>query len=368
MAESSKTKMKAVIFAGGVGTRMWPLSRQATPKQFEKIIDNKSTLQLAIDRLRPEFEYEDIYISTGQRYVEVVKKQLPQIPEDNIIGEPVMNDVAPAIGYVMSVLSKKFADTPTAVLWSDHLVRNVDLFKNALQSGATYLKKNPNQIVFLGQKPRFASQNLGWIEFGKETGKINDLSIKEFISWHYRPDLKTAEKYYKGEKHAWNPGYFILTPKFTLKQFEKHAPDMYQKLQQLKQSYGNDNHQDLLEEIYPTFEKISFDNLILEKMKPEEAVVISVDLGWSDVGAWEALKEALEASPDENITHGNVKTRNTQDSLIYSYTNQLVTTIDLEGMVIVVTEDVILVTKKDSIPEVKKMVNELKDTGMEQYT
>src|SRR5690606_21127622 len=107
---SDKQPMKAVIFAGGIGTRMWPLSREATPKQFEKIIEGKSTLQLAVERLLPEFSYEDIYISTGLRYVEVVQKQLPNIPKENIIGEPEMRDVAPAVGYVMSILEKNFPD------------------------------------------------------------------------------------------------------------------------------------------------------------------------------------------------------------------------------------------------------------------
>lgn len=360
--------MKAVIFAGGIGTRMWPLSREATPKQFEKIIDGKSTLQMAVQRLRPEFKPEDIYISTGIRYVNMVAEQLPDIPKENIIGEPEMRDVAPAVGYVMSILEKKFPQVPTAILWSDHLVSNVDIFKKALFSGAEYLESHPNQIVFLGQRPRFASQNLGWIEFGKEIDQINGLDMREFKSWHYRPDHESAHMYLKSGKHAWNPGYFVVTPKWVMKQFKHHAKDMYDKLELLAKSHGHKNHQQQMAKIYPSFEKISFDNLILEKLTSDEAIVISVDLGWSDVGAWEALKEALQASPEQNITHGNVKTRNTKDTLIYSYSDQLVTTIDVEGMVIVVTQDVILVTKKDSIPEVKKLVNELKDTGYKHYT
>ena len=361
-------KMKAVIFAGGVGTRMWPMSRQATPKQFEKLIDNKSTLQLAVERLTPAFAPEDIYISTGARYLDIVAKQLPEIPKANLIGELEMRDVGPAVGYVMAILSKKFADTPTAILWSDHLVKNVDLFKQALATGAQYLNHHNDQIVFLGQKPRFASQNLGWIEFGKEIAELNNLQIREFVSWHYRPELATAQKYFTSGHHAWNPGYFVVKPKFVMDQFQKHAPDMFTKLQTLKASFGTKGHEQDLQAIYPTFEKVSFDNLILEKISPQEAVVISVDLGWSDVGAWEALKEALQGSQEENVTLGNVKTKNTRDSLIYSYTNQLITTIDLDGAVIVVTPDVILVTKKDSIPEVKKLVTELQESGMEHYT
>lgn len=360
--------MKAVIFAGGIGSRMWPLSREATPKQFEKIIDGKSTLQLSVERLLPDFDYEDIYISTGKRYVELVAKQLPLIPRSNIIGEPEMRDVAPAVGYVMSLLSIKFPETPVAILWSDHLVSEVDTFKKALHGGAEYLSNHPDKIVFLGQRPRFASVNLGWIEYGGKIDQIDGLELRSFESWHYRPDKDKALGYLISGRHAWNPGYFVVTPKWVMTGFKKHAPQMYEKLKLLSESHGKPNHQKLLDEIYPQFEKISFDNLILEKLSPSDAVVISVDLGWSDVGAWEALKEALQTAPEQNVTHGNVKTRNTTDTLIYSYTDQLVTTIDVEGMVVVVTGDVILITKKDSIPEVKKLVGELKESGMAEYT
>jgi mannose-1-phosphate guanylyltransferase len=369
MARSSTNpNMKAVIFAGGIGSRMWPLSREATPKQFEKIINDQSTLQLTVARLYPEFKPSDIYISSGIRYTDIIKKQLPEIPSENIIGEPEMRDVAPAVGYVMSILSRKFNHSPVAILWSDHLVKNIPEFKRALIAGSKHLHHHPNQIVFLGQKARFPSQNLGWIEYGSEIGTIEGLSLRKFISWHYRPDITTAKKYMQSGHHAWNPGYFIVTPDFVMKQFQIHAPAMHQDLHKLSQSYGQTNHQQQLNRIYPKFEKISFDNLILEKIDPSEAVVISVDLGWSDLGAWEALKEALQKSPQANVTHGNIKTRDTSDSLIYSYTKQLVTTINLQGAVVVVTDDVILVTNKESIPDVKKMVNELKDSDLADYT
>jgi len=359
---------KAVIFAGGIGSRMWPLSRTVSPKQFEKIIEGKSTLQLTIERLRPEFDWQDIYISSGERYLDIIRDQLPEIPSKNLIGEPVMRDVAPAVGYAMSILNQDFPDTATVILWSDHLVKNVDRFKAAISAGANYLQDHPDQIVFLGQKPRFASQNLGWIEYGATTGQVDNLSIHKFKSWHYRPNLDTAQTYLNSGRHAWNPGYFVATPRLIMDLYQTHAPQMHKSLSQLAKNFGKPNHKTKMKQIYPKLEKVSFDNLILEKIKPSQGAVISVDLGWSDLGAWEALKEALQASPDQNITHGNVKTKNTIDTLVYSYTDQLVTTIDLEGMIVVVTPDVILVTHKDSVPEVKNLVNELKDSGLSQYT
>ncbi|KXK12252.1 MAG: Alginate biosynthesis protein AlgA [Microgenomates bacterium OLB23] len=140
--------MKAVIFAGGVGTRLWPLSRKNSPKQFEKVIDDKSTLQLTIDILQPEIKTEDIYIATGIEYVDLVRAQLNTIPPQNILGEPHRKDVGPAVALVMGILAKKFPNEPVVVLWSDHWIRKVDKFKKILTSTDLYLTKNPERMIF----------------------------------------------------------------------------------------------------------------------------------------------------------------------------------------------------------------------------
>lgn len=367
MANTPKANMKAVIFAGGVGTRMWPLSRKSTPKQFEKIVGDKSTLQLQVDRLRPEFDWKDIYISTGKQYVKMIKKQLPKIPRANIIGEPEMKDVAPAVGYVMAILSKKAPNSPVIILWSDHLMKHVNRFKTIVVKGGEYIRNNPNKFLFIGQKPRFANQNLGWIEYGKKITKLENFNVREFKSWHYRPDQKTADKYFKGGKHAWNPGYFIVNPAFVFEQYQKHAPKMYKKLAKLQKSYGKLHHRFQLKKIYPTFEKISFDDAILMKVPPKQAVVVSADLGWSDIGTWEALKEALQKKPQANITQGKVVAFNTKDSVIYNYSDQLVAGIDLDDMVVVTTKDAVLVCPQTSVPNIKKMLNTFNGTKLEKY-
>jgi len=368
MAQASKNNLRVVIFAGGVGTRMWPLSRKATPKQFEKIIKNKSTLQLTIDRLRPEIDYKNIYVSTGRSYVDIIKKQLPRVPKENIIGEPEMRDVAPAVGYLMAILAKQDPNGPVAILWSDHLMKNVSRFKKVINTGAEYIRQNPELFVFLGEKPRFANQNLGWIEYGAKMTTLNDFKIRKFSSWHYRPKLEKAKKYFDSGRYAWNPGYFIVSPQFVIDQFKKHVPDMYQALIKLQSSYGSLNHKKELEKIYPNLKKTSFDDAILEKISPSQAVVIPVDLGWSDVGTWEALKEALQTSPSQNLTKGQVVAWKTKNSLIYNYTDQLVATIDLKGIVVVITKDAVLVTPQESIPEIKKMLKSFTGTDLEKFT
>jgi mannose-1-phosphate guanylyltransferase len=209
---------------------------------------------------------------------------------------------------------------------------------------------------------------LGWIEFGKTIKPINGIQVKEFISWHYRPDLETAKKYYKSQNHAWNPGYFVVMPEFVLKQFQKHAPAMYTQLEKINLSYGHPDHRQILNEVYPRMEKISFDDAIVTKTDPDKAVVLSVDLGWSDIGAWESLKEALQSYPNENVTKGYVFLHRTSDSIVYNYTDQLVTTVEVDGVVVIVTKDAILVTKQQSIPEIKNMLKRFEDTDLEKFT
>lgn len=359
---SSKSPMKAVIFAGGVGTRMWPLSRKSSPKQFEKIVGDQSTLQLAVGRLRPEFNWEDIYVSTGQQYESLIQSQVPQLPKDNIIAEPEMRDVAPAVGYVASLLAKHNPDEPFAILWSDHLINKVDVFKNILLVGADYIREHPHKILFIGQKARFPNQNLGWIQQGKHIASVNGFKLHKFKSWHYRPNIQLARKFCNNPNYSWNPGYFVATPGFILEQYHRFMPDMHKQLKNLQEN------PEKLKNIYPKLEKISFDNAILERLEPEKAAVLATDMGWSDIGAWEALKEALQTTREDNVTHGKVYTHNTRDSLVYNYTNKLITTIDLDGMLVIVSEDVILVCPQESVPEIKKVVNSFTATANEKYT
>lgn len=361
--------MKVVIFAGGVGTRLWPLSRKNTPKQFEKIVGDKSMLQIAVGKLFPEFKWEDIYISTGTHYADLVKEQLPQLPQKNIIVEPEMRDVGPAVGLITSLFVKENPNEPIALLWgSDHLVKEEKLFRDALRVAEKIVLKDSEKIVFIGQKPRFASQNLGYIEFGAEIEKIDNIPVFSFAGFKYRPHLSVAEKFLKDGHHSWNLGYFVTTPKFLWKLFEEFSPSLHEKLKDINNSYLTNNYEKVLAQIYPTIEKISFDNAVLEKLNPKYASVISVDIGWSDIGAWEALKEALSEKEDENVTKGKVMLEDSSDTLVFNFTNQLTVGIDLEKMLVINTEDVLLVCPKDSVPKIKKLVESLSGTEHEKLT
>jgi mannose-1-phosphate guanylyltransferase len=357
--------MKVVIFAGGVGTRLWPLSRQNTPKQFGKIIDDKSTLQFAYDRISPIFKPEDIYVSSGIRYKEVIEEQLPDIPKQNFIFEPDMRDVGAAVGLVTAILDKIAPNEPFIILWSDHVVKQEKLFRDILQAIGKMLLQDKNKIVFMAHNSRFASQNLGWIERGEKTKSLNGFDLYEFKSWHYRPDAESAEKFHKSEMHYWNPGYFGTTAAFLFSLYKKFAPVMHANLLEIRDAYGTPDFEKKLVKLYPTLEKISFDNLILEKMDPKDGCVIGADFGWSDVGAWESLKEALSEKAEDNVEKGKVLLTDSKDSLVFNYTEKMVVAIDLDQFLVINTEDVLLVCPKKSVPKIKKLVESLNGTEYE---
>src|SRR6185312_5628751 len=189
--------MKIVIFAGGVGSRLWPLSRKNTPKQFEKIVGDKSTLQLAAHRLQPDFAWDNLYVATGKVFAQTVREQLPEMPKDHVVGEPVMRDVGPAVALMTAILAKESPDEPMAILWSDHLVKQEELFRKILLTAGEFIKEDPNKIIFVAQKPRFASENVGWIDYGDKVFEKEKIPFYSFEAFKYRPDSQTAEKYFK---------------------------------------------------------------------------------------------------------------------------------------------------------------------------
>ncbi len=361
--------MKAIIFAGGAGTRLWPLSRKKSPKQFERIIGDKSTLQLAVERLQPDFMPKDIYISTNIAYKEMIQSQLPQIPEENYFLEPEKKDVGPAIALVMGILEKKFPHEPVAILWSDHLVKEVTLFRKIVLLAGEHVEKKPDSLVFIAHKPRFASANLGYIHIGAKSHEKELVSFYEFEGCKYRPDEKTAEQYFKSGKYAWNLGYFVTTPQFIWKAFERFEPTLYKSIKKIVSAYGKKNFNEILKREYSSVAKVNFDNAILEKIEKGSASVIVEDIGWSDIGAWEAVKEAMEQYPYENIIRGRAYLEHVRDTLIYNYEDKkLIVGIDLDEHIIVNTKDVLLIAKKSSVGKIKTLVENFQGTENEDLT
>ena len=354
--------MKLIIFAGGHGTRLWPLSRKNTPKQFESLFEGKSTLQLAVNRVQDIFGIENIYISSNEQYKKLIFDQIKELPENNFLSEPVKRDQAAAVGLSLMKLKNNGYTGPIAILWADHLMKNVEEFQKALAIGEELINENPNRFIFIGEKPRFPNHNLGWITVGEEITKKNEISVLEFKNWIYRPEIKICKQLFEEGKSYWNPGYFITSVDFVLSLYETKMPDMFQLLEKM----GKDSK--LIDKLYPTVESISFDDAIVTKTKPEQAVVLSVDMGWSDPGTLYALKEALQKTPAANVSQGNVFNLKSKDCLVINRDEaKLITTIGLEGMIIINTKDAAIIVHKDNVPKVKELVTKLDEKDLRKY-
>lgn len=360
--------MKVVLFAGGIGTRMWPVSRVATPKQFNPVLKNKSTVELMAENFKGLVDDEKMYVATNAEYAEIVDTKLDCVDSNRIFRETAMRDLGPSVGHAMSILAMDDPDEPVAIIWSDDLIKDKKSFQGVLKLAAEYLLEHPNQLVYIGHKPQFADQNKGWIHFGKAIKHYNGTSMYEFKDWNYRPPLRLAEEYFRDGEHAVNTGYFVTTPGFVMELYKEFAPGMYKQLQEMTGTWGTDAYQKTMEELYPKLDKISFDDLIVEKTSPDDAVVMVTDFGWYGFGDWQSIKEALQTSPNDNVIKGNVHAVDSKNCLIYNYTDQLVTPIGLEGMNVVVTPDAIMICPHEAIPEVKKMLKSFTGTELEKYT
>jgi len=343
---------------------MWPLSRKFFPKQFIKMFDGKSTIELAVSRVK-SFGLENVLISTLEKYIPLIKEYFPKMRKENIIGEPALRNVAPAIGLNLVRLRKQGYKGTIAVLWADHLMKNERNFQKVLKKGEKLVNQNPNRLIFIAEKPRFPNNNLGWIYVGGEIQK----GVYKFLGWRYKPNINTCKKMFDSKKWLWNPGYFVMDVDFALSLYETLQPKMYKALVTIENSIGTKNEKPVIEKIYPTLEKIHFDNAIAEKVSPNQAVVIKSDMGWSDPGTLYAMKEALVLKKEENLEKGNTFLFQTKDSLIINEENKkLLVGVGIEGFVVINTKDVILVVPKDKVTEVSSLIKELeKDKKKKEY-
>ncbi len=348
--------MKILILAGGQGTRLWPLSRKQKPKQFQKLISKKTMLQETVDRLSSQIPLKDIFISTNEQYFQEVKKELPKLPKKNIIAEPVPRERVAAIALFLARIEKKDFKEPILVLPSDHLIKQKNKFQKALFAGEKFIKENPEYIVVLGAKPNFPDTGLGYIKAGKTLEQVGDIEIKKIDFFKEKPNLQRTRAYIKSKNYFWNTAIYLFTPYFIEKQIKQFIPDNYKRYQKIKKAINTSNFDKILNKEYPEMDKVSLEYTVLENCKT--VAVIPVDMGWSDVGSWAVLKNCL-SSPNKNFIKGNYIGINSNNIMVYGSSDKLVASVGVKDLVIVSTDDIILICHKDESQNVKKIIEKL---------
>ena len=359
--------LKIALFCGGSGTRMWPMSRRALPKQFQPLINNLSTFEIMVNLLKQEFPFRDIFPITTRDCVGWIVKLAPQIPLENIVIEPQMRDTGAAVGLAAAVLDKKFDNPNVLAIWCDHVVRNGPEFIKAILL-ANQTVAETGKFVEIGVRPTFASTALGYLQVGKMLKKVNGIAVFEFVAQIEKPDFAQAKKFVESWEYLWHVGYALWPAGKMLSQIEKFFPKGFIPLSKIQKAWGGDQQESVLEREYEKIPKTSIDFAVNSHLTGQDQVVVSADLGWRDVGTWNELKDEMASHPQDNILQGEVIDLDLKDCLVYSNKNQkVIAAIGLEGLIIVDTEDALLVCSKGRTHDVKKIIEKLKDAEKEEY-
>ena len=364
---SKSSSLKIALFCGGAGTRMWPMSRKNLPKQFQPLIKNQSTFEMMVKRLTAKFSPQEIFPVTTRDNVGWIVKISPQIPLENIIVEPELRDTAAAVGLAAVVLDKKFSNPNVLGLWSDHVVKNEKEFVKAIEL-ADQTVKETGKFVEIGVRPTFPSVALGYLKTGKMIKQVEGLGIFEFVAQIEKPEFREAKKFVESWEYLWHIGYSVWSAQSMLTLFEKHFSESYQPLIKIQKAWGTSSQQQVLTFQYVKIPKTSIDFAINSKLTSDDQLVISADLGWRDVGTWNELKDEMAETPNANILQGEVVEIDVQDSLIYSTKdNKIIAAIGVSGLIVVDTEDALLISTKQRTQDVKKVIEELKNKKKDSY-
>lgn len=336
----------ALIMAGGKGTRFWPKSTEEMPKQFLKLIDERTMIQLTYDRLLKTIPAERIFVVAGERYKELVKEQLASLPERNIIIEPEGRNTAPCILLACSYIKQIYEDATIAVLPSDHAIKNGEEFCDILNTAKDYVEnKNKQAIVTIGITPNRPEIGYGYIKFEKKDGEV--IKVERFVE---KPNLETAKEYLSQGGYLWNAGMFIFDAGNMLNELEQNYSS-YEILNNLPKIESS-NYKEQLDKLYPKCESISIDYAVMEKSK--NIYVIPGDFGWDDIGTWNSLERYKEKDESDNILNGNIKNYNSKNNIIYAGDKKVIL-LDAENIFCIDTDEVLVIGNKDSISKVHEL-------------
>lgn len=350
----------AIIMAGGIGSRFWPFSTTDKPKQFLDILGlGKSLIQLTFERLTKICPPENIFIVTNDQYTQLIDDQLPQIPKDNVLFEPVRRNTAPCVAYGCYKIHNKNPNAKILVAPSDHLIVKEQDYIDVIQNAFNACENDV--LVTLGITPTRPDTGYGYIQAtDQKLDGFNAISkVKTFTE---KPNKELAQVFFESGDFSWNSGMFIWSSESIVKSFEQNMNEIHLLFEQGFGIYGTDKEHDFIEEIYAQCVNISVDYAILEKAK--NVYVLPCDIGWTDLGTWGSLYDEVGSSDENNnaIVGKSVKTYNSKNNMISNPTDKLVVLDGLDDFIVVNTEEALLVCPKDAEQKIKQFVTELGST------
>ncbi len=354
----------AVIMAGGVGSRFWPASRHANPKQFLKVLGSETLIQRTVRRLDGFIPPERCFVVTNEEYVAQTREQLAEVPAENIIAEPIGRNTAPCILYAAIKLIAQDPDAVMVVLPADHLIQQVDRFHDVLRVAAEKAAE-PGALVTIGITPNFPATGYGYIQFAHDgEQQADELSARPVRTFAEKPDIDTAERFLDSGDFLWNSGMFIWRADSILAQIRAHLPDAAHAFEPVEEVVGSDDEPQAVKMAYQSCPSISIDYGVMERAT--NVFVVPGSFGWSDVGDWQAVYELSPKDDHGNAMTGNVIVRNSSRCLVEGH-DRLIVLVGMHDVVVVETEDAILICNRNSTQQVKNVVEYLRAHQLSDY-
>ena len=359
-----------VIMAGGSGTRLWPISRADRPKQLLPVVGGRSLLQLSYDRLLGLLPPERIFVCTAAAHAQAVLENLPKMPKENLLGEPMGRDTANAIGFSAAILHKRDPDAVCAVVTADHVIEPVEQFQKSLKSAFQVIAERPKSLVTFGIVPTYGHTGLGYIHRGEALSVDGAFQV---LGFHEKPDKALADRFVESGRYYWNSGMFVWRCDTALEEIAIHLPGSYKGLTQIANAWGTPQQEAVLKDVYPRLPKISIDYAVMEPASQQKGkasvVVVEMPVDWTDVGSWPALAEILPV--DEHNNAVQCKTclfLDSDDNVVFSESaDHLISLIGVSDMIVVQTRDATLICPKDEAQRVKELVGKVKEKFGEKF-
>lgn len=357
--------LHALIMAGGGGTRFWPRSRAARPKQFLALAGDRSLLQQACERLESQVDVANTWVMTSARHRGDVLRQLPQLLPDRVIGEPAGRDTAPCIGLGAALIAAVDPDAVILVTPADHVIEPTDSFRRAARAAMLVVEQFPDALVTLGIPPTHPATGYGYIRRGARVGEFGGIVISKVDSFREKPAADLAAKYIAEGCYYWNAGIFVWKATTVLVELRRNKPQLAESVERIAAAWTTPDRDRVLGEIYPTLERISIDYAVMEPAKT--ALVLEAPFRWDDVGSWLAMERLQAQDAHSNTvqaTHFGIDTRN---CVIVGDKDRLIATAGVSDLLIIQDGDALLIADRRDEAAVKKLVEQLGKTGLEKY-